>query len=53
MKNLENFGVQELSAREIENIDGGWIRWAVAIGLAILNTDWDEAASDFSRGFNA
>lgn len=25
----------------------------VALGIAILNTDWDKAADDFSRGFSA
>ena len=33
MKNLENFGVQEMNAMEMENIDGGIIWFIVAAAL--------------------
>lgn len=55
MKNLENFGVQELDAKEIRETEGGWLDravWgAVALVLAALNTDWDAAGADYSSGF--
>ena len=35
MKNLEDFGVQELSATEIKAIQGGWLG-IVLIGLAVI-----------------
>jgi lactobin A/cerein 7B family class IIb bacteriocin len=44
MKNLQNFGVQELNAEEIREIDGGIIHWfwpiaAGAVVVAIIS-DW-------------
>ena len=30
MKNLENFGVQELNAKEIRNTDGGFLQYLAA-----------------------
>jgi hypothetical protein len=50
-KNLESFGVQELDAKEVRETDGGWWKEAIGLALAILSTDWDQAASDFSSGF--
>ena len=35
MKNLENYGVQELNARDIQETEGGFLPWiaaAVAVG---------------------
>ena len=33
-KNLENYGVQELNAREIQETDGGFLEWiAVAVSV--------------------
>ncbi|QPH38202.1 bacteriocin [Pedobacter endophyticus] len=57
MKNLEleNFGVQELDAREMKTIDGGgWLR---KLGWGYLATEvidhWDEIKKGFSNGWNA
>ncbi len=39
MKNLQNFGVQELSAKEKENInggDGGWIWGLVMLAAGLI-----------------
>lgn len=53
MKNLENFGVQEMTLSEEIQIDGGNLyRWAFALAFAALNTDWDQAFDDMSRGFD-
>jgi|TARA_B110000090_G_scaffold165361_1_gene183165 hypothetical protein len=47
MKNLENFGVQEMSAKEIKETEGGWILpvlrgIAYALGIyASLNEECD------------
>jgi lactobin A/cerein 7B family class IIb bacteriocin len=43
MKNLQNFGVQEMSAKEIKETDGGCILTAIAIGgfwLASFTVGW-------------
>ena len=47
MKNLENYGVQELNAKEIRETDGGiiglddiLIGLVIAVGTVIVN-DWD------------
>jgi len=54
MKNLE---VKELSRQEVKEINGGatigCALGVTALVLAALNTDWDQAAEDFSRGFNS
>ena len=34
MKNLENYGVQELNAREIQETDGG-CPWCVVVGTVL------------------
>ncbi|MCI4642515.1 MAG: hypothetical protein MRY51_06630 [Flavobacteriaceae bacterium] len=42
MRNLENFGVQEMSIVEQKNVDGGWF-FLPAVGVAIVNevvSDW-------------
>tara|TARA_B110001452_G_C14887051_1_gene310062 strand:- start:328 stop:501 length:174 start_codon:yes stop_codon:yes gene_type:complete len=41
MKHLENYGVQELNAREITETDGGWL-WPIIGGAIIYEiiTDW-------------
>jgi hypothetical protein len=53
MKNLENYGILELNAQEIKEINGGIFGWddvlvglAIAAGAAIIN-DWD----NFKKGF--
>ena len=58
MKNLEvqNYGVATMSTREMRTTNGGnpvaLVIGIVALGIAILNTDWDKAAKDFKRGWN-
>lgn len=38
MKNLKNFGVQELSAREIRETDGGgWMAYALGAIIGIMS----------------
>ena len=54
MKHLENYGVQELNAREMESTDGGW--WPIAVlGWYIYETlnDVDSATSSANAGFAA
>lgn len=49
---LSEYGVAPLQNTEMEDIDGGfWYIGVAALALAALNTDWDAAASDFSRGY--
>ena len=49
MKNLTN-----LNEKELESLHGGlWYIAAAALTIAILNTDWDKAAGDISRGWNS
>jgi lactobin A/cerein 7B family class IIb bacteriocin len=61
MKNLQNYGVQELSAKEIKETDGGiiicgiavasWVVWTVgglcvgALGLGVYNGYQSTAAA--------
>ena len=35
MKNLENYGVQEMSIKEQKETEGGWFFLALGIGLII------------------
>ncbi|MGC1205567.1 MAG: hypothetical protein WA839_11860 [Flavobacteriaceae bacterium] len=55
MKNLENFGVQELDAKEVIVIEGG-IRgggspWGyVFAGLLWIASEWDDISAGFSDG---
>lgn len=58
MKNLENYGVQELGAKEIQSIDGGLavvddilIGLVVGAVLGIVN-DWDDFKEGFFSAFN-
>ena len=56
MKNLNEFGVQEMNIEELKVADGGSIGLAIGIAglcLAVLCVDWDQAADDFSRGWNS
>lgn len=53
---LENYGVSQMETREMKEANGGWfalIIGCVSLVIAVLNTDWDEAANDFKRGFEA
>ena len=52
MKNLENYGVQELNAKEIMETDGGWvvpilrgIAYALSIAAAI-NDECDQCITE-------
>ena len=51
--NLENLNVSSLSSNEITETEGGWIKEAIGLALAILCTDWDAAGNDFARGANS
>ena len=57
MKNLESYGVQKMDFKEIKETDGGiafsTVLACIALGLVIMNTDWDEVADDVSRGWNS
>lgn len=56
MKNLDNYGVQELNAEQVENTDGGFILAVIAvvgIVIAIGEVNWDEAGSDMQDGWNS
>ena len=50
MTNLENFGVQELNAKEISNTNGGLL-WLIPIGLYVL-AEWDDISAGFNDGIN-
>jgi hypothetical protein len=53
---LDNYGVSEIETREMKTSNGGWIQVAIAVvalAITVLNTDWDKAADDFNRGYNA
>jgi len=56
MKNLENYGVQEMNIKETTNIQGGyglsgWF-WPAAAATFIYNcvADWEENVAAFKRG---
>ena len=56
MKNLNYYGVQELNAKKIKETQGGDFGITlglIALGLAILDTDWDQVGTDISRGWNS
>ncbi|MDA9317103.1 hypothetical protein N9Q58_04225 [Polaribacter sp.] len=36
MKNLENFGVQELSIKEQKEVDGGFFGYLIGAGIALV-----------------
>lgn len=52
----ENYGVSKMETREKETTNGGWAQIVIAVvalAITVLNTDWDKAADDFNRGYNA
>jgi len=55
MKNLENYGVQELDALEIKETDGGDLGIGEAIALAsaaiYVYDNWDEGVQHFWNGY--
>ena len=50
MKNLQNFGVQELSAREIKETDGGFLGILIVIGCCLLLTTCTDCTSPTDNG---
>ncbi len=58
MKNLENYGVLEMDATEIREIDGGvvWYVWVAAAVAAdiVMNpvSAWESLKEGFLRGYN-
>ncbi|WP_299104058.1 hypothetical protein [uncultured Tenacibaculum sp.] len=36
MKNLQNYGVQELSAKEIKETEGGFLSFVIAAGVGLF-----------------
>lgn len=57
MRNLENYGVQELNKKILPNINGGNIRSWVAGALVTFAyncfADWDENVEAFKRGMES
>lgn len=47
--NLQNLNVAELNAQEIENTDGGYWGYALAIGLYVLS-EWDDISAGYRAG---
>ncbi len=44
----------ELGTSELTQTSGGyWWIGALALAIAVLNTDWDQAAKDFNRGYES
>jgi|JI91814BRNA_FD_contig_101_738444_length_420_multi_1_in_0_out_0_2 hypothetical protein len=57
MKNLEKFGVQELTTVEQRELEGGWwipvARWVGgAIAAALISQDLDSLGDAFNAGYN-
>jgi|TARA_B110000240_G_scaffold91686_1_gene104190 hypothetical protein len=56
MKNLENYGVLEMDAKEIRDIDGGNpYLLGVFVGGFLYNlaADWEENVAAFEESYNA
>lgn len=51
MKHLENYGVQELSTKEMKTTDGGFWQYVVAGALYVMS-EWDDISAGFSDGIN-
>jgi len=53
MKNLENYGVQELNAREIRETDGGiWEIIGIATAVIAMGAAIDVIAEEVIKGWN-
>jgi len=54
MKNLENYGVQEMNAEEIRETDGGsiWVVLGVIASVIAIGAAIDAAAEEFIEGWN-
>lgn len=53
---LDNYGVSKMETQEMKATNGGWaalVIGCIALAITVLNTDWDKAAEDFERGFEA
>lgn len=50
--NLNAAGVLELSAAEMSEIDGGWIKEAVAVIIDVYE-NWDTYVAAFKEGYAA
>ncbi len=53
MKNLENFGVQELNSKEIRETDGGYwwvLQGAIGTFLYEVVNDWENNVAAFKAG---
>ncbi len=62
MKNLENYGVQEMNTKEMVSIDGGFfglddsvlITLGIGMALGVITTqDLDDLADAFMEGYNS
>ena len=51
MKHLENYGVQELNAKEMTQTDGGFWPIVLAVGLYVMS-EWDDISAGFNDGIN-
>jgi len=49
--NLQNYGVQELSTKELKSTDGGIWPIVVAVALYIMS-EWDDISAGFNDGIN-
>ena len=56
MKDLNEFGVQEINGKDLKEVEGGGLGLIIGLAglaIAVLSVDWDQAADDFSRGWNS
>ena len=56
MKNLQNYGVQEMNAEEMENINGGGFGWGIALLMYLAYetvTNPVSSGKSFLDGFNS
>jgi len=49
MKNLENYGVLEMDAGEIKDVDGGW--WQAAFAIATVAVWVYNGRQDIAEGY--
>ena len=55
MKNLNDYNVKKMGNQELRQYNGGDFGLTlalIALGIAILNTDWDQVGDDISRGWS-
>jgi len=52
MKNLNEFGVQEMNSSELKNTDGGIWQWILGcLAYELLSDGPGQCGSDFASGF--